>query len=64
MLGHVSKIRNIGIVMREYRARERLDLAESDGLPSEVVPRHARSLDAAAHAQVSPRCHSFRALTA
>lgn len=50
--------------MREDRARERFDLAESDGLPSEVMPRHARGLDAAAHTQVSHCAHAFLALAA
>jgi hypothetical protein len=50
MLSHVSEIWNVGIVMREYRAWEWFDLAESDRGPAQAMPRNGGRFDAAANA--------------
>jgi hypothetical protein len=64
MLRHVSVVGNVGEAMRKHRRREGFDLRESYGCPPEVMPRNARGLDAAAHAQVSHRAYSLAALAA
>jgi hypothetical protein len=64
MLRHVSEVGNVGESVREHRCREWFDLAKAYGLPPEVMPRNARRLDSAAHAQVPHRAYSFAALAA
>jgi hypothetical protein len=64
MLRHVSEVGNVGEAMREHRRREGFDLAKAYGLPPEVMPRNARGLNAAAHAQVPHRAYSLATLAA
>jgi hypothetical protein len=64
MLRHVSVVGDVEESVREHRCWEWFDFAEADWLPPEVMPGHARGLDAAAHAQVPHRAYSFAALAA
>jgi hypothetical protein len=59
MLRHVSVVGDVWESVREHRRREGFDLAKAYGLPPEVMPRNARRLDSAAHAQVPHRAYSF-----
>ena len=47
-LRHVAKIRHVGIVMRQHRARKRLDFRKPHRPPAQRFPRHACRLDARA----------------
>jgi hypothetical protein len=49
MLRHVSKVWDVGVMVREYRAWEWFDLAEADWLPPEAMPGNRCGFDAAAH---------------
>ena len=49
MLRHISEIGDVEIVVREYRAWEWFDLAESDRGPSQAMPRNGGCFDAAAY---------------
>jgi hypothetical protein len=46
MFRHVSKVRNVGVVVRENGAGERLNLGEPNGGPAEAVPRDGGRFDA------------------
>jgi len=50
--GHVAKVRDMRIVMRQHGRRERLNVAKGNGLPSHVVPRYGRGFNARADGQV------------
>jgi hypothetical protein len=51
----VPEVGDNGIVVLEERTREGFDLRKGHRLPPERLPRHARSLDAAAYGQVLHR---------
>ena len=53
VLRHVPEVRDVGKTVLEHFRGERLDLAERDRRPAEVVPRDRCGFDAAAHGQVA-----------
>lgn len=62
--GHVSQVRNVWIMVFEYRFGERFDFGVCDWLPSEWLPGHCRRFDAAEQADVAYRAHCFPLLVA
>jgi len=56
-LGHVAKVRDIGIVVRQNSTWECFNLGKPCGFPTKWTPRHCRSFNAAANRTV-PKAHA------
>lgn len=45
-LSDVAEVRNVRVVVAQYRARERIDFSHADTLPAKLEPRLRGGLDA------------------
>jgi hypothetical protein len=60
VLAHVAEIRNVWVMVGQHGRRERLNLAEREGSPSEAVPCGRRRFDARTDADVFHFSNSLR----